>query len=93
MTNNYYKLLIIQQYVRLQLMLQNNYHDEARKTYENIHKMLDEFFENHKIGKLYYKKMKREMKKYDIMYAGLNKRKMHKGWNRKAYLIGKDHFE
>ena len=37
--------------------------------------------------------MKREMKKYDIMYAGLNIRKMHKGWNRKAYLIGKDHFE
>ena len=42
---------------------------------------------------IYYKKMKREMKKYDIMYAGLNIRKMHKGWNRKAYLIGKDHFE
>ena len=93
MTRNVYKLLFLQQYVQFQLMLQNNYHDEAKSIHKKMHEMLESFYEQKKVGKFYYKKMKRELKKYDVMYAGLEIRKRQKGWNHRTRLIGKDHFE
>lgn len=92
MTKKMEKLLILREYVQFQLYLQNSYHDKARETYKKVHIMLDEFYRQKRISKFCYKKWKRELKQYDIMYAGLDIRETRKNWNGKAYISGKSHF-
>lgn len=92
MTRNLWKLMILREQVQFQLYLQNSYHDKARSTHQKIHKMADEFYKEKKFSGFYYKKLKKQLKEYDIMYAGLDIRETTKNWNHRSLIIGKEHF-
>lgn len=87
------KYMIMSDYVQFQLALQNCYHDKAKNIFEDICFKMKYFYKQKEISKYYYKKMSKELRKYEIMYKGLDIRKTQKNWNKKAYIVNKSHFE
>ena len=92
MTHKYEKLLFLREYVTFQLALENAYHDTAKQAWRKMHMLLDKFYSQKRISGFYYRKQKKMLKRYDIMYAGLEIRRTRKGWNRNALLLSKPHF-
>lgn len=92
MGRNIAKYIIMNDYVQFQFALQNCYHDKARDIYEEICKKVSYFYKEKAISRHYYKRMVKELRKYEIMYSGLDIRKQYKNWNKKAYIVNKDHF-
>lgn len=37
--------------------------------------------------------MKKELRQYQLMYNGIDIRKTSKNWNKKAYIVNREHFE
>lgn len=92
MGRNIAKYIIMNEYVQFQLALQNCYHDKARAIFEGMNNQVLHFYERKEISRHFYKKMVRELRKYEIMYSGLDIRKKQKNWNGKAYIVNKGHF-
>ena len=79
--------------MQLHIALENSYHDKARALFLEINKNLDGFYAKKKISRHYYKKMKKELRQYQLMYNGIDIRKTSKNWNKKAYIVNREHFE
>ena len=62
------KLLVETEYMQFELNLQNNYKDLAYQHYAKTHEMLDSFLEQGEISKWFYGRMKKKLKKYDVLY-------------------------
>lgn len=86
------KYMILNDYVQFQLALQNCYHDKARKIFKEMCFKTKVFHEHKDISWMFYRKISKELRQYQLMYNGLDIRKQHKNWNKKAYLIKKGHF-
>lgn len=86
------KYMILNDYVQFQLALQNCYHDKAQKIFKDMCFKTKVFREQKDISWLFYKKISKELRQYQLMYNGLDIRRQHKNWNKKAYLINKGHF-
>lgn len=63
------KLDIEETFFQFELNLQNNYKDIAYEQYKKVHELLDDYFEQGKITKWYYRKFKKKMKIYDVNYG------------------------
>ena len=87
------KYTIMWKYMQFHLALENSYHDKARALFLEINKNLDDFYTKKKISRHYYKKMKKELQQYQLMYNGIDICKTSKNWNKKAYIVNREHFE
>lgn len=87
------KYTIMWKYMQFYLALENSYHDKARALFLEINKNLDDFYAKKKISRHYYKKMKKELQQYQLMYNGIDICKTSKNWNKKAYIVNREHFE
>lgn len=86
------KYMILNDYMQFQLALQNCYHDKARKIFKDMCFKTRVFREHKDISWFFYKKISKELRVYQLMYNGLDIRRQHKNWDKKAYLINKGHF-
>lgn len=68
MGSNSGKLMIESEFMQFELNLQNNYKDKAYQNYIKVHDMLDSFLEQGEISRWYYGRMKKKLKKYDVLY-------------------------
>lgn len=59
------KILIEKEFMQFELNLSNNYKAHSQEEYDKVCDMLESFFEQGEISKMYYKHMKKKLKKYD----------------------------